>query len=152
MFLIAIDICAISYVSMERINVLSIVLLSLLLPIIYFYTLFDSLHSTDTVNDRSDFRPGWPTPEGWDGMAPSPAPGPFQSQPDRPMAHFSRNIPAASLLFLGAAAVIIFVMADVSWTHWLTRSSGSMIGAVVLIGVGVVLWFWEMRSQRGGKG
>lgn len=137
MLLIALNITAIVFVSIEGNNVLSIVLLSLLIPIIYFYNLFDALQSTDSVNERKA------------AHAINPQLGSVVKPPiDEGL---SRGIPPGSILFLAAAGVVILVMADINWTHWLFDSAGSMIGAVVLIGAGVGLWFWEMRGSQPKK-
>ncbi|MCD9026082.1 DUF6677 family protein [Cohnella silvisoli] len=139
MLLIAFDITAIVYVSQEGDNGLSVVLLSLLLPIIYFYNLFDALQSTDSVNERKAF-PIHNAPEGW------------ANRPVNPTIENSiKGMPPAGILFLAAAGIVVLVMADRSWTHWIFNSTGSMLGAIVLIGAGVGLWFWEMRGQHGGK-
>jgi hypothetical protein len=137
MLLVALDITAIVYVSIDGHNVLSIVLLSLLLPIIYFYNLFDAIQSTDTVNERSA----------------SAAHHPLSGSTDRtanPMVEdgMSRGVPPLGILFLAAAGVIILILADTGWTHWLFNSARSMMGAIVLIGAGVCLWFWETRGQH----
>lgn len=71
MLLIAADICAITFAGIQMDNVLLIVLLSLLLPIIYFYSLFDAIQSTDVVNQPRLY-PQWPGPVY--GMPPGPAP------------------------------------------------------------------------------
>ncbi|WP_276357781.1 TM2 domain-containing protein [Cohnella caldifontis] len=85
MLLIAFDICAITFASQQMDNVLIIVLLSLLLPIIYFYSLFDAIQSTETVNDRLT-APGWPGPGPMygmpDGAGPIPRPGPMGPAPE----------------------------------------------------------------------
>lgn len=134
MMLIALNITAIVFVSVEGSNVLSIVLLSLLIPIIYFYNLFDALQSTDSVNDRKA----------------APLINPQLGYAAKPPASesFSRGIPPSGILFLAAAGVVILVMTDINWTSWLFDSVGSMLGAIVLIGAGVGLWFWEMRGQH----
>jgi hypothetical protein len=137
MLLIALDITAIVYVSIEGENVLSIVLLSLLLPIVYFYNLFDALQSTDTVNERSAAG-SWNPQFGW-----TPAPPAARNGP--------RGITAGSMLFLGAAAIIVLIMTDISWSRWLFNSSGSIIGAILLIAAGAGLWLWEMRGHHGPK-
>ncbi len=134
MLLVMLDITAIVYVSIEGNNVLSIVLLSLLMPIIYFYNLFDALQSTDNVNDRHV----------------PPAMNSHMSYLSKPSLEesFSRGVPPIGILFLASAGVVILMMADINWTHWLFDSIGSMIGAIVLIGAGVGLWFWERRGQH----
>lgn len=137
MLLIALDITAIVFVSSEAVNVLSIVLLSLLLPIIYFYNLFDAIQSTDTVNERNT----------------SSAYKHLRGLADRNAGHnveegMSRGVPPLSILFLAAAGIAILIMADKGWSQWLFNSVGSMMGAIVLIGAGVGLWFWETRGQH----
>lgn len=141
MFLLALNITAIVYVSIEGVNVLSIVLLSLLLPIIYFYNLFDALQSTDVVNERQMTANSNPL-AGW-GTRPS-----VNSIVNEGI---SRGIPPVGILFLAAAGIVVLIMADISWTNWLFDSWGSMIGAIVLIGAGIGLWFWEMRGNHNRK-
>jgi hypothetical protein len=137
MLLVALDITAIVYVATEGDNVLSIVLLSLLLPIIYFYNLFDALQSTDTVNERKA-APTFNAQMGW------------AARPARPAAEegFTRGIPPVGILFLAASGIVIVVISGISWSHWLFDSFGSMLGAIVLIGAGIGLWFWETREQH----
>jgi TM2 domain-containing membrane protein YozV len=137
MLLVALDITAIVFVATEGNNVLSIVMLSLLLPIIYFYNLFDALQSTDTVNE-SKAAPNFNAQMGW---AASPAKPAIEEG-------FTRGVPPIGFLFLAAAGIVIVVMAGISWTHWLFDSLSSMLGALVLIGIGIGLWFWEMRGQH----
>lgn len=100
MLVTSLNICAIVYAGMEIQNVLVIVPLSLLLPIVYFYSLFDAIQSTDAVNERRhpNFPPypypgpypgpysGW-TPAG-DGAPGTPAPSadPFVQTANRPEA------------------------------------------------------------------
>lgn len=131
MFLIAFNITAIVFVTIEQINVLSIVLLSLLVPIIYFYNLFDALQSTDSVNDRLL------------AISQNTHLGYIEKPPLSE--NYYRGIPVG-LLILAAAGVVILVFLDMNWSHWLFNSMGSMLGAIVLIGAGIALWFWEMRG------
>jgi TM2 domain-containing membrane protein YozV len=137
MLLVALDITTIVFVAIEGGNVLSIVLLSLLLPIIYFYNLFDALQSTDTVNERKA------------ALAFNAQMG-GAANPTRPATaeSFTRGVPLIVILFLAAAGIVIVVMANISWSYWLFNSSGSMLGAIVLIGIGIGLWFWEKRVQH----
>jgi hypothetical protein len=58
----------------------------------------------------------------------------------------SRGMPPLVILFLATVGIVILIMADTGWTHWLFNSIGSMMGAIVLIGAGVGLWFWETRG------
>jgi hypothetical protein len=137
MLLVALDITAIVYVSIDGNNVLSIVLLSLLLPIIYFYNLFDAIQSTDTVNERGASAAYHPL-RGFAGRTANP------TVEDS----IARGVPPLGILFLAVAGVVILILADTGWTHWLFNSVGSMMGAIVLISAGVGLWFWETRGQH----
>jgi len=154
MMLIALDITAIVQVS-EIGNTLPVVMLSLLLPIIYFYNLFDAIQSTDSINDRNQakaygYHPGWgpaPAPmqatseeqKNWDQAAPA--------QPRNP--ETTRNsLPPIGIMILAGAGVLILLMSGSGWTNWLFESAGSVLGAVVLVGAGIGLWFWEARGQR----
>ncbi|RKP45797.1 hypothetical protein D7Z26_24915 [Cohnella endophytica] len=141
MVLIALDISAIVYVSVDGNNVLSIVLLSLLLPIIYFYSLFDAIQSTDYVNDRNAFAAAHPP------MAPGR--GFNASSIEESLA---RGVPPLGIMFLSIIGVVILIMAGAKWTNWLFHSFSSMLGAIILIGAGVGLWIWETRGpQRKGN-
>lgn len=136
MLLLAFNITGIVFVATEGHNVLSVVLLSLMIPIIYFYNLFDAMQSAEIVNERLEAGGAWP-PRGWSSA----------SQAEANM----RSVPAASVLFLAAAGVVVVILADISWSNWLFNSSLSIVGAVVLIGAGIGLWFWEMKGQQGRK-
>jgi hypothetical protein len=140
MLLLALDITAIVHVQSGE-NVLSVVLLSLLIPIIYFYNLFDALQSTDDVNERKQMRFWGQRPPGWEwrgggGTAPT-----AEEQ-------ISRRLPPIGILLLAGTGVLIILLSGTNWTHWLFNSFGSAFGAVVLIGAGVGLWFWESRSHQ----
>ncbi|BBI35247.1 DUF6677 family protein [Cohnella abietis] len=137
MLLLALNITAIVYVSVEGDNVLSIVLVSLLVPIVYFFNLFDALQSTDTVNERNanfalNAQRGWS-----EGMV-------NPSAEER----MARGVPPLGILLFAVAGVIILVIVNTRWTHWLFNSKGSMFGAIVLIGAGVALWLWESKIQN----
>lgn len=136
MLLIALDITAIVYVSIEVNNVLSIVLLSLLLPIIYFYNLFDAIQSTDTVNERKGSAMN--SNLSWAERVAKPT---MEES-------FGRGVPPIGILLLAGAGIMILLMAGTNWTNWLFDSFGSMLGAIVLIGAGVGLWFWESRGHQ----
>jgi hypothetical protein len=202
MLLIGLDICAIVFAAQQmNVNVLFIVLLSLLLPIMYFYSLFDAIQCTDTVNERR-YNPAWPAPHY--GITGGPVPRPMGPPPSAPRGYPSEPAPSADdpriashhaagpahqpvdqpdiptghpegpahpshgvmdpsrgpggaplqisgtgMILLAAGAVVLLLAADIGWTHWLFQSSGSMVGAVVLIGAGIGLWVWEMRGRHG---
>ncbi|MBW5449388.1 hypothetical protein GE107_25510 [Cohnella sp. CFH 77786] len=203
MLLLAANICAIVFTAIEIHEVFPIVLLSLFIPILYFYNLFDAIQSTDIVNDRRIHAAWQAYPYGMPGnLPPSPmartsgyagpptqSPSPEVPSPEMlgqtpppeplgptpiteamgqtppppgPMGHMQgplpgsegrhRGINGSAVVLLAAGAVALLLMADMGWTHWLFQSSGSMAGAVVLIGAGIGLWIWELRSGSGRKG
>lgn len=181
MLLIALDICAIVFAGTQLDNVLVIVLLSLFMPIIYFYSLFDAIQMTDIVNERWHQAGGaYPaTTYGYQGQgpymgqpnvaarAPSPEPpepagnasetGPdgAMPQPAMPMESMRgsgspiRSINGPGVILLAAGAVILILATNSGLVHNMFQSTSSMIGAVVLIGAGIGLWFWEMRGGHG---
>lgn len=139
MLLLALNICGVVFVVQEMEgNVLTVVLVSLLLPIIYLYNLFDTLQSAEAVNERiaaGGYFYRQP-PFGWDGRPASRAEGE------------SRAFPALSLVLLAAGAAILLGSSNI---RWLFHSAGAMIGAIVLIGAGAALWLWENRGQQSRK-
>jgi hypothetical protein len=176
MLLIAVDICAIVYAAQQLNNVLFIVLLSLLLPIVYFYNLFDAIQSTDMVNDRL-VHPGWYAPpygapavhipaapnfaeqppeaveQGPDPFAPPTPPHAGQVPGGRPLfpQEQRQSTNSMGLILLAAGAVVLLLASDFSWTRWIFQSSGSFAGAVILIVAGAAVWFWENRGHNERK-
>ncbi|MFC4601933.1 hypothetical protein [Cohnella hongkongensis] len=175
MMLIALDITAIVHVSSGS-STLPVVLLSLLLPIIYFYNLFDAIQSTDAVNDRTHpqlygYRAGWgqgpasspapyPASDNWEQASPHaavPPQGHGSAQPHGPAQlppqpqPTGRNLPPVGIMIIAGAGVLILLMSGSGWTNWLFHSAGSVFGAIVLIGAGIGFWFWENRGQKGSR-
>lgn len=143
MLLMVFDICAIVVAATRLNDVMLIVLLSLLLPIIYFYSLFDAIQSTDTVNDRLHYA-------SWAG--PGSAAYGMPVRPPMPGAEgFLRGNNVPGIIVVGAAAFILIVAARLGIFHWPFSSAGSMAGSVLLIGAGIGLFFWERRTPRGRK-
>jgi len=192
MLLISFDICAIVFATTQIQQPLIIVLLSLLLPIMYFYNLFDAVQSTDVVNQRLRY-PAWQPPmfvprqdyaAPHAPAAPSAGPGfgehpvqpdspiyssahaaagaqeqagpgpnaigPMSSSPQRP-AGMPRQVNATGVMVLAAVVIALVLVTGMGWSGWVFRSSGSMAGAVLLIGAGIGLWLWEMRGDRARK-
>lgn len=152
MLLLTLNICAIVFFGVEYGgrgggSVLVIVLLSLMLPILYFYTLFDSIQQTEALNERR--ASGWPGSAGWNGAPPAPPSPQGQSAPSG--GGSPQPTPVAGVVLLAAGGVALFSMADTSWTRWLLHSSGSMAGAVILIIIGGLIWLWERRGSNGGR-
>jgi len=171
MMLLFLDITALIQAA-EGSNTLPVVLLSFLIPIIYFYSLFDAIQRTDTVNERTaagappyGYRADW-------GPSQAPAPGPYPQQhgnweqaspeaasvppqsPQGPQAQQTqqaRNLPPVGILVVAGAGVLMLVTSGTGWTNRLFSSAGSVFGAVVLIGAGIVFWFWENRAQKSNR-
>ncbi|GIO11225.1 hypothetical protein J19TS2_07800 [Cohnella xylanilytica] len=140
MLLLALNICGIVFVVEQANNVLIIVLLSLLIPILYFYNLFDVLQQTDAVNERHaagwPTASGWPSASGWNGSPPA-------------QGGSAGNVPVLGIVLLAVGGVALFSTANTEWTRWLLHSSGSMAGAIVLIAIGALVWLWEKRGHNG---
>ncbi|WP_080834507.1 hypothetical protein [Cohnella massiliensis] len=149
MMLLALNICGIVFVSMEfGDNVLSIVLLSLLIPIIYFYNLFDALQSAEMVNDRSAAGPagyGWPGENGWNGLPPAAAEAKQAYQAPKATAG------GTGLILLAAGGLVLLASIGFEWPRKLMTEGGSLMGGAILIGCGVYLWFRERRVRADGR-
>ncbi|MFC5468596.1 hypothetical protein ACFPPD_07670 [Cohnella suwonensis] len=164
MLLIAMNILGIVYVSIDGDNVLSIVLLSLLMPIIYFYSLFDAIQSTEAVNERKFAQAALAT----QSLPPYPPSAPFVEYPpgEVPAGRPQQSVPLANghlrpndgqthrsfsplgmILLVGAGVVLLGIVGD-NFMNRLFRSSGAMVGAVLLVGAGIALWIWENRADH----
>ncbi len=121
MMLLALDIVTIVYFSTSNdgTNVPLIVLLSLLLPVIYFYNLFDAMQNTDKVNRQALY-----------GDMKSVKQGPW----------------LGILLVLIGMMLMLFTV-DPDWLRWLLHNGGSFAGAGVLIAGGVYLLYKESKYR-----
>jgi hypothetical protein len=151
MLLLALDIAAIAFAAIELNHPLLIILLSLLLPIIYFYNLFDAIQSTDMVNAQ---RQAWR--ERVQQQAHAHVGDPHHSVPPGPYPPARQAAPAqistAGLIVLALAAVLILIASGTGSSSWLIRTDGARAGAILLIGAGIGIWFWESRRKSGGNG
>ncbi len=192
MLLIAFDICAIVFANDQIRQPLFVLLLSLMLAIMYFYSLFDAVQSADAVNQRMRY-PAWqppmfvprqdyaephppamsPADPGYGerparpdspiyasahaaaGAQGQPVPDPnaigSMSAPSQGPAGMPRQVNATGIMVLAAVVVALVLVTGMGWSGWVFRSSGSMAGAVLLIGAGIGLWLWEMRGDRARK-
>lgn len=157
MMLLGLNICGIVFTAVElNGNVLSIVLLSLLIPILYFYNLFDALQSADLVNDRSravEWGYGWPGQNGWNGndTPPSPEGAPLQQpQPYQAYQHPSVNGGGTGLVLLAAGGLVQLTVIGFEWPQRLLHETGSVAGGIVLIAAGVFMWMKERRMHPDG--
>lgn len=116
-----------------------IVLLGLLFPVIFFYSLFDALQTTDRVNQYG----GNYSMSYGSGAPPYPYEGPGGSAYRRSISGSQIGI---GLIVVGA---LIFLAANKPvWIQNLLTGSGSFIGAVVLIAGGAFLFITETRKNK----
>ncbi|WP_036605098.1 DUF6677 family protein [Paenibacillus assamensis] len=120
--LLVLDIVAVVYFSTSNMgtNVPLIVLLSLLMPVIYFFNLFDAMQHTDKVNLNALY--GTPVP-----MSPGPWVG---------------------VLLMGIGVMLVLFALDPTWLSWVFQYVGSFLGAAALIGFGLYILLKETRSRR----
>ncbi|GAA3400896.1 hypothetical protein ACFFNY_15355 [Paenibacillus hodogayensis] len=126
MLLLVMNIVAIVYFvnSPAELNVLPVTLLSLLIPVLYFYNVFDALHQTEAINQAIR-----------EGHAYS---GPIRYP----------NADGGNLL-LGLIGVIVFVCSLSAFGGWwdgLFTINTAIGGAVLLVG-GAFLLFKEFRKK-----
>lgn len=135
MLLLALNIVAVVFTSIHAAtNIPLLVLFSLMIPVIYFYNIFDALQQADRMNGS----PGTGSYEDWyagSGTAPTG----------------KTNTPFGGKGGLGyvliAGGVLLFMIS--SKPHWLNKAFeflGSSVGAVLLIVIGVYLFFKESRK------
>lgn len=120
MMLLALDIVAMVYfIENMGANVPLIVLLSLLIPVVYFYNLFDAMQHTEKVNTAALYgTPYQVKQEPWLG---------------------------AILIVIG---MLLFLFAfDPSWLRFVFHNAGSFVGAAILILGGIFLLFRERKSR-----
>lgn len=135
MVLFMLDIFAIVYFSIG-VSIPLIVLFSLLLPIMYFYNIFDALQQTDRVN-------------GWGGPADLPdAEGfdPWAGGVEKPNRKRGNSNNFGYLLII--AGVLLFLVAGKpAWLDSVFDFLGSTFGALILIGIGLALFFKESMKK-----
>jgi TM2 domain-containing membrane protein YozV len=112
-----------------------IVLFALLVPVIYFYNIFDALQQTDKVNnDEITGYYGGPSMEA--GL----------SSDSRPARRRSKGN-AFGYLLIAAGAVLFLASGKPAWLERAFELLGSSIGAVILIGVGLIMFYKESRKK-----
>lgn len=125
MLLIILDIFAIVHFSINMSSIPLITLLALFLPIIYFYNLFDALLMTDKVN-RYAFAP------------PAPYGNPDDQRhgtPGKP-----GSTPLIGWLLVGIGGLFFVFSAKPDWLNVMMDQMGTVIGGLILIGIGIVLF------------
>lgn len=120
MMLLALDIVSIVYFTSNMgTNVPLIVLLALLLPVIYFFNLFDAMQHTDKVNIQALY--GTPT--------------------------VVKQGPLLGIVLVCVGLMLLLFAVDPSWLRWLFNDIGSFLGAGVLIVGGLYVLFKESRKR-----
>ncbi len=163
MLMIAGVITGIVQVAMSGGSALSIVLLSLLLPIIYFYSLFDAIQSADNVNAKlaaAKWHGNAGYPNGYSQPMPPQQPvqphpysmSPQPQQLSQPPFPELKGFPLKRLALVAIVILLVIFLAQETWSDWKIESTLSIIGAVLLIGAGVVMWAWELRGPHGPDG
>lgn len=109
-----------------------VVLLSCLIPVLYFYNLFDALQSTDHVNN---YRRAVQL-----GQIPPPAPG-----SDALGRQIKSGTVGIGLMVIGL--FLFFISAKPFWMEEVFDLLGSYVGAVLLIGAGILLFINESRKK-----
>ncbi|MFC5450039.1 DUF6677 family protein [Paenibacillus aestuarii] len=105
-----------------------VTLFALLIPVVYFYNIFDALQATDNVNRRLEF-----------GEAAGPMQDPLQQL-------FRGNNMGILLVIVG---VLCFLLSSKPrWFAGIFEMLGSYIGSIVLIVAGFVMFLLESRKNR----
>ncbi|UUZ90388.1 hypothetical protein LJK87_31325 [Paenibacillus sp. P25] len=136
MLLMMLDIVAIVYFAVNGASSIPlIVLFSLFVPVIYFYNIFDALQQTDRVNGYAYYE---------DSRGPYGEPGmDFPGRPaDRPVGRFAKGSGFAYLL-IGAGVLLFFINGKPAWLDRIFDLLGSSVGAVVLILIGIYMFYKE---------
>ncbi|MCZ8517784.1 hypothetical protein O9H85_36955 [Paenibacillus filicis] len=138
MLLMMLDIVAIVFFAVKGVsNIPLIVLFSLFVPVIYFYNIFDALQQTDRVNgDADDFGYRSAFDPGGQDFPRSPGPS------DRPIGRLSKG-GGFGYLLIGAGVLLFFIHGKPAWMDRVLEVLGSSVGAVVLIVIGVYMFYIE---------
>ncbi|GAA3410909.1 hypothetical protein ACFFNY_18770 [Paenibacillus hodogayensis] len=133
MLLIIMDIFAIVHFSINMSSIPLITLLALFLPIIYFYSLFDALLSTDKVN----------------AYAYGPEAAPYEGNRDIFGATAKPGAaPYLGWLLVGAGALFFALSAKPDWVGDLMDQMGTVIGGFALIAIGVVVFLKNSSKPK----
>lgn len=106
-----------------------VTLFSLIIPVIYFYNIFDALQATDFVNsryERGELQ--------------------FGDLPGDPLLKLVRGNNLGVVL-IGAGALFFLLSMKPRWFEGLFEVLGSYIGAVVLIAAGLAMFLLESRKK-----
>lgn len=137
MLAIILDIFAIVQLSVSvNASIPLITLFSLLLPVIYFYNIFDALQLTDRINHRYD--PMFGDPNELYGGSGDPLGSGLQT--------ITRGNRAGWLL-IGVGALFFFLSHKPDWLTGVVDTIGSYAGAVVLIVIGGYLFLRKNNNS-----
>lgn len=131
MLLIIMDIFAIVHFSMSMASIPLITLLALFLPIIYFYSFFDALLSSDKVNARR-----YAAPYSNEPVSGGPAGSDSWQTGARPYGGW---------LLVGAGALLFVFGAKPAWWAAVMDRTGTWVGGLALIAAGLILY---MRNSK----
>jgi TM2 domain-containing membrane protein YozV len=111
-------------------NVPLITLFGMLVPVIYFFNIFDALQSTDSVNEGS-----------LDGSS-------IHDELAGPSRNGTRRIKGASLgwLLVAGGCIVLLISNKPSWMSQLFEAAGSYVGAGILISAGAYLFLRERKQ------
>ncbi|CAG7652276.1 hypothetical protein PAESOLCIP111_06495 [Paenibacillus solanacearum] len=134
MLLFFLDIFAIVFFATNGNNIPLVVLFSLLVPVIYFYNIFDALQQTDKVNHAEI--PGF-YGESMPGEAPA---GGFPNE-----TRGSSNL--IGYVLIGIGALLFLAGGKPAWLERVFEMAGSSVGALILIGVGAYMFYKESKKK-----
>ncbi|WP_127582425.1 DUF6677 family protein [Paenibacillus koleovorans] len=112
-----------------------VTLLALLLPVIYFYNVFDALQLVDRLRAHQY---GY-----YSGHPAQPFPSPEEPIPFQALTKGNR----AGWLLIGVGALFFFLSNKPSWLTSAINTGGSYIGAVILIAAGAYLFLRSSDSK-----
>ncbi|WP_426451489.1 hypothetical protein ACP26L_05095 [Paenibacillus sp. S-38] len=118
----------------EEMNIPLVVLFSLLVPVIYFYNIFDALQQTDRIN-------GYGAPLSFgraEEQDPLAAPGLGRSQAG------GRSF---GYLLIGAGALLFLTAGKPEWLNRVMELLGTSAGALILIGAGLYMLIKETLKK-----
>jgi hypothetical protein len=161
MLLFALDIAAIPYFAMgaKGANIPLIVLFGCLIPVIYFYTIFDAVHMARKSNRTVsvDRQSGFP-PDSMElnkaemqsdlaGMELDKEDVQTDLAGERPTGeHLISAVIVGGVLMLAGAALLLYTH-NPAWLQWFSRIDRSYIGASLLIGAGIFLYLKDKRTK-----
>ncbi|MEW9701343.1 hypothetical protein [Paenibacillus sp. SI8] len=108
-------------------NVPMVTLFALIIPVIYFYNVFDALQATDNVNRRNEL-------------------GEFATGQDPLQKLFRGSNLGVMLITLGVLFFLLSSKPD--WFTGLFSFMGSYMGSVVLIVAGLAMFLWDTRKNK----